>query len=111
MRDIRRTVRRLTALLAFAALAMVVWQSMLQARENNRHMNRDIFPVFRAIEAQCTAEMGGPTETVRCARALDVMKSCYRDAPDVCSAERYYEELERAGFDLPPFYESGYTPR
>ena len=79
-------------------------------RENNRHINKSIFPAFREIERSCFAEQF-PHETVRCERALALMKSCAGDGEHACDAQKYYDALFKTGFDLPPFYEPGYWPK
>lgn len=94
--------------LTLVALA-AIWLLSSDERENNEHINQAIFPAFRSIENSCLAERF-PRQTVRCSSALELMLRCGRQQ-DGCTAREYYEQLHRAGFDLPPFYEPGYVPR
>jgi len=85
----------------------------LNERENNRHINPDIFPAFRAIEQSCLQE-SSPNQTVRCPQVLRRENECHdRSIQNVepCSAEEYYNFLTWLEFRLPPFYEPGYTPK
>lgn len=98
---------RIAAVLLAGWLAMWWWTA--DERENNRHINPEIFPAFRAIEDQCMAERF-PHETVRCKQALRLMQQC-TGAEHRCSATDYYASLMDMGFDLPPLYQPGYRPR
>lgn len=80
-------------------------------RENNRHINKAIYPAFRSIENHCLTQTF-PHETVRCQKALALMNRCTNiEYDNLCSANEYYDTLFDAGFDLPSFYESGYKPK
>ena len=86
----------------------IIWLLYGNERENNKHINPTIFPAFRAIESKCLSE-SFPHETVRCQKVLKLLGQCASEAG--CTANEYYEELTRAGFTLPSFYEPGYVPK
>jgi hypothetical protein len=70
---------------------------ILGERAENKRVNRDIFPAFRAIERQCSAE-----DTARCRKVREAMTECVTDPSYPCSAKEYYRALTEAGFSLPP---------
>ena len=106
-----KTQRKKSILGGIAVLvgAFALGLYILNERENNRHINPNIYPAFRAIEQSCVKE-SFPNQTVRCQQVLRMMVQCHNNV-DECSAEEYYELLNRLGFRLPPFYEPGYFPK
>jgi len=100
-------------IIKFVAFIAVLWAGFwlftAGERENNRHINKAIFPAFRSIEKSCLSEQF-PNETVRCQGALALLKRC-TSQDNRCAADEYYDKLSSFGFELPPFYEPGYKPR
>ena len=88
---------------------LVFWWWTEDERENNRHINKAIYPAFRTVEAQCLSERF-PHETVRCKGVLKLLEQC-TGTDSSCSASEYYSRLMELGFDLPPFYEPGHKPK
>lgn len=86
---------------------------ILKERERNSHINKSIYPTFRAIEVYCSEyvlqDRISQDELKKCKSILDKEASCSEPNYE-CSAEEYYNYLKDAGFELPPFYEPGYTP-
>lgn len=103
--------RKEVAISAAVGVALLgwLWKTVADQRENNRHLNPAIFQAFRAIESACLRETY-PHETVRCVRALEYLQAC-GSAEFGCTASEMYDKYADAGFDLPPYYEPGYTPR
>jgi hypothetical protein len=106
-------IKLFIGLLVFASLNAVaislMWVLSADDRENNSHINQDIFPAFRSIESYCAAEEY-PNETVRCAKARSLQRECLKQEHD-CGAREYYDALSDYGFDLPSLYEPGYVPK
>ena len=103
------TMRTFLVLLILVGVVFgLMWIATVDDRENNKHVNEDIFAAFRAIEQQCLEEQF-PHETVRCQKVLAFFEGCLRS--DWCSAAETYDAYYTAGFDLPSFYIEGYVPK
>jgi len=99
--------------LVFSFIKVVT--NTLKERDRNSHVNELIYPAFRKIEDYCQGyvfeEYVSQSELKRCEAVIEKKRRC--DATDptfTCSAEEYYDFLLNLGFDLPPFYEPGYSP-
>jgi len=87
----------------------LVYDDIRTARENNKNINNEIYIAFRKIEQYCMAynEMDIPK---KCELVLQLYERC-SDVRQECSAEDYYDALQRFGFDLPTYYRSEYNKK
>ncbi|HUV58823.1 MAG TPA: hypothetical protein VMW09_01775 [Desulfatiglandales bacterium] len=90
------------------SIALII-DDILISRENNAHINKEIYTAFREIEHNCVSQPYFD-RSKRCQIVLDMLNGCI-DSPEPCSADEYYKVLKRIGFDLPSFYALDYVEK
>lgn len=116
MKKNRRSNRGSLFVGAVLLLAPFLWMilSASSFREDNSHINPEIYDRFRQIESDCLGEDIELDE--RCRELLVYMfdtiecRDAEMSSKRKCRSSTFYLKLQELGFTLPPYFEDGYSP-
>ena len=84
------------------------WFSGSDEREDQGHVNPEVFSYFKQIENDCNAE-GFDQQSTLCTKIYKHKKEC-KQVTRKCNSLTYYKFLKSNGFELPKYYQDGYEP-
>ena len=87
---------------------LIFWFSGSDERGDQSHVNEAVFTTFSKIEKDCNAE-DFDNQSATCSKIYKHKSEC-KQVTRKCSSLTYYQFLKDIGYDLPPYYQSGYTP-
>jgi len=93
------------------AIAVVfgIWLSKSADRENQDNVNPEVFTFFKKVEADCAAE-SFEKQSMQCVEIYKFQKECKRLSSQ-CNSLSFYQHLENLGFQLPQYYQQGFSPK
>lgn len=90
-------------------LLVIFWLNGMSDRQNQAHVNPEVFTFFEKVEQDCRAEDFNQ-QSQACIEVFKHKKNCEKIS-EKCTSLTYYEFLKNLGFALPAYYEEGYTPK
>lgn len=93
------------------ALAVVFgfWASKGGDRENQNHVNPEVFISFENIERKCSGE-SFEKQSKECQKVLKYQKEC-KQLSSNCNSLLFYQRLKSLGYQLPQYYKEGFIPK
>ena len=97
----------------YIVIALVVifgfWVGKSSDRENQDHVNPEVFVIFKVIDQDCRNE-SYENQSKRCREMFKYQKEC-KQLSSQCNSLSFYQRLKSLGFQLPQYYQEGFSPK
>jgi len=97
----------------YIAIAVAVvfgfWLSNSAERENQNNVNPEVFAFFKKVETDCKGE-SFEKQSKQCLEVFKFQKEC-KQLSSQCNSLSFYQHLESLGFQLPQYYQQGFSPK
>jgi len=91
------------------AVILGLWLSKSAERENQNNVNPEVFVFFEKVKSDCKAE-SFENQSKQCQEIFKFQKEC-KQLSSQCNSLSYYQHLESLGFQLPQYYQHGFSPK